>query len=276
MVGLSGNRYFARQLMKRAKIIWPAILLSLLASLAGAQTNQPALCLGDVPPPIQVASWIKGTPVTSLETGKVYVVEFWATWCVPCKKSIPHLTKLAKKYNGEVTFLGVSIWERPKEKTVAGINQLVVPFVKSMGDKMDYNVAIDGVAGFMAKHWQEAAQQPGIPTAFVINKEGRIAWIGLPNELGPVLGKVIAGTWDIAAEKNRAAAAREKQAVEERAIEAVFKAQAAQDYPAWVAAVDQAEKTAPSLANHPDFPSIKLQPLLRTDPVRAVAYIKTL
>jgi thiol-disulfide isomerase/thioredoxin len=66
-------------------------------------------------PPLKVAKWIKGKPVQRFEPGKVYVVEFWATWCGPCRRSIPHLTELAKKFKGKVTFIGVSIWGEPAQ-----------------------------------------------------------------------------------------------------------------------------------------------------------------
>ena len=56
----------------------------------------------------------------------------------------------------------------------------------------------------MAKSWMEAAGQNGIPTAFIVNKEGKIAWIGHPMEMEKPLEKIIAGTWDLktAAEEN--------------------------------------------------------------------------
>ena len=85
-----------------------------------------------------VSSWVKGDKVEEFEPGKTYVVEFWATWCGPCRASIPHLTELAQKYKDkDVRFIGVDVWERD--------TSLVKPFVEEMGDKMDYSVALDGV-----------------------------------------------------------------------------------------------------------------------------------
>ena len=53
----------------------------------------------------------------------------------------------------------------------------------------------------MAKTWMQAAGQNGIPTAFVVNKESRIAWIGHPMTIDSPLSKVVAGEWDIQAAK---------------------------------------------------------------------------
>ena len=60
-----------------------------------------------------------------------------------------------------------------------------------MGDKMDYRVAMDkvpdgdvrGQNGAMAKNWMIAAGQNGIPTAFIVDRDSKIAWIGHPMEI---------------------------------------------------------------------------------------------
>src|SRR5262249_53250212 len=131
-----------------------------LAVLAALWTPVPVgakdLALGDPAPKIEVKEFVKGDPVEKFDKGKLYVVEFWATWCGPCRTSIPHLTELQKKHK-DVTFIGVSVYENNQDA--------VKPFVKEMGDKMVYRVAMDAIPeggkrneGKMAQAWMEAAQ----------------------------------------------------------------------------------------------------------------------
>jgi thiol-disulfide isomerase/thioredoxin len=119
--------------------------------------------------PLEGLTWIKGGPV-GITPGNVYVVEFWATWCGPCRVSIPHLTGLQKKYKDKgVTFVGIS--DEPPDVTT--------PFVKQMGDSMDYNVASD-TKGDVYKGYMDAFRQNGIPTAFVVSAAGKVVWFGHP------------------------------------------------------------------------------------------------
>ncbi len=178
--------------MRIATIFGCAVLMLALAVPSFAQT----LKEGSTAPPIKVAKWIKGKPVEKFEPGKVYVVEFWATWCGPCRQTIPHLTEIAKKYKDKITVIGVSVWERVSVDKVE-------EFVRNMGDKMDYVVAFDDGAT-MATTWMEAAGQDGIPTAFVVDQSGKIVWIGHPmGGLDEVLEEVLAGKFDWQAHARR-------------------------------------------------------------------------
>jgi thiol-disulfide isomerase/thioredoxin len=169
------------------------------AQVAAEAHAGPTLRVGMKAPKLEVAAWVRGEPISELKRGEVYVVEFWATWCGPCRVSIPHLSKLQAEYKGRATILGVSIWER-----TPGLEK-VQHFVEQMGDQMSYHVAYAGddeaPAGEepqskMHRTWMEAAGQSGIPTAFVVDKEGDIVWIGHPmDRLDEVLAEVVAGRW---------------------------------------------------------------------------------
>jgi thiol-disulfide isomerase/thioredoxin len=170
------------------------------------------LTVGDKAPEMKVTEWVKGDEVTSFEKGKVYVVEFWATWCGPCKVSIPHLTEVQKKYEDKnVEVIGVSIWESN------GDYSKVEPFVEEFGDKMDYNVAYDD-SKTMEKTWMAAAGRNGIPSAFIVDQEGRIAWIGHPmSKMDEALEKVVNKTWNIEeARREQARALEEARAQREQ------------------------------------------------------------
>lgn len=133
------------------------------------------LKVGSPAPAIKIDHWVKGAEVTGFEAGKPYIVEFWATWCGPCRKSIPHLSKIQQDHKG-LTVIGVASSEKgPEDQRL----QLVKDFVKSQGDGMAYTVAFDGDRE-MGQEWMRAAGMGTIPTAFLVNGEGKIAWIGNP------------------------------------------------------------------------------------------------
>jgi len=175
------------------KTLVTALLLALgfnLASVRAGELGQPAA-------PLKISDWVKGQPV-DLATAKgkhVVVVEFWATWCPPCRTSIPHLTAMQKKFK-DVIFIGVSDEE-------AGT---VKKFVNKLGDQMDYTVAIDDDRQ-TSKGYMTAFEQNGIPHAFIVDLEGRVVWHGHPmGGLEEALAEVVAGKFDLAKAKKRASA----------------------------------------------------------------------
>jgi thiol-disulfide isomerase/thioredoxin len=149
-------------------------------------------------PALRVKEWIKGKPVGSFEKGQIYVVEFWATWCLPCKINIPNLSALARKYRHKVTVIGMDVYEH--FESINNPLPKVEKFVDSMGRRMDYTVAAED-SNFMEKDWLDATcgNSEGIPRAFVINADGRLAWIGHVINLEKVLPKIVGNTWDIKA-----------------------------------------------------------------------------
>ena len=134
-----------------------------LAAPAKAKLRDPAS-------PLVIKEWAQGGPVDVKDGKNLYVVEFWATWCGPCRQSIPHLNELQKKLkNKGVVVVGVSD-EAP---------DTVKPFVKKMGVQMEYAVACDDARQTYA-NYMDAYGYNGIPTAFVVGKDGRVIWHGHP------------------------------------------------------------------------------------------------
>ncbi len=97
---------------------------------------------------------------------KTRVIEFWATWCPPCRKSIPHLNKLQKHFGDKVLFVGIS--DETTDK--------VASFQKRI--PMEYGVAIDA-----SKKMKTEISCRAIPLALVISKDNKVRWQGNPSQL---------------------------------------------------------------------------------------------
>jgi thiol-disulfide isomerase/thioredoxin len=121
----------------------PGWLVALaLSAPAPADPNPPGLLtIGSPAPKLDVAAFVAGDPVKEFAPGTVYLVEFGATWCVPCQKCIPLLTELQAKHKGLVVLRVYS----DDEKTVR-------EFIAKKGKEVGYRVAVDR-DGAMNKPW---------------------------------------------------------------------------------------------------------------------------
>lgn len=245
--------------------------LLLLAAVAQTAAARPPITLhvGDPAPAMTVVKWMKGTPQTDFKDGKVHVVEFWATWCGPCKVGMPHLSALAKRYEGKVAFTGVDGSESKDDIAKSEA------FVRQAGPMMAYNVAYATPRGAMTKDWMQAAGQYGIPCSFVVDHQGRIGWIGHPlMGLEQALDLAVADklTPDAAAEIGKAWDAKLKQGEETgKAEEAAEKD----------GKVDEALTLNAKLAEEwpfaaPDVAATKYRLLTAKNPSEATAFGKSL
>jgi thiol-disulfide isomerase/thioredoxin len=189
------------------KMLSAATLLAVLVATTSAQEakqepkkiipNPPqkkveiTLKVGDAPPPLKATKWLQGDAVSAFAAGKVYVVEFWATWCGPCIVMMPHMSDLQTEYKSKgVTIVGFSA------KDANNSEDKVTAFVKKRGPSLKYTFAYADDRE-TNEAWMRAAGRNGIPCCFVVGKDTKIAWIGHPMFLDVVLPKVVDGTWNI-------------------------------------------------------------------------------
>jgi len=145
LLGLFASTYFAysyRQMFLR----W-----------YGLQDESRAL-IGEKVPPISVTD-INGVQIdTSLFKGEKIVVNLWATWCSPCKREIPHFSKLAAEYKDRVLFIGISE-EQP---------EAIREFTNSM--RISYALVSEKLRNLPAPLNAVKAY----PTTFILNQNGTI------------------------------------------------------------------------------------------------------
>ncbi len=209
-------------------------MLVATVALSSAAFAHAGLNIGDKAPALGAdATWIQGESVTDFVPGQIYVLDFWATWCGPCVKAIPHMDELADKHRSDgVTVIGVAIWPRDRMTPTA-------EFVQQRGDAMSYTIAAD-VDGKCAKKFMEAVGAEGIPTVMIVDRAGRLAWIGHPMEgMDEALGQIIAGTYDLAGAAARHASKGQSQALAAPLIAELKAAKQASDWPRFIGAADK-------------------------------------
>lgn len=110
-------------------------------------------------PELVVEKWLTPQPDTK---GKFVVIDFWATWCRPCRKAIPELNAIHEKFGDKVVVIGIS------DETEEAVLNMKDPVIK-------YTSAIDP-QGRMKK----VVEVKGVPHVMVIDPEGIVRWEGYP------------------------------------------------------------------------------------------------
>lgn len=161
-----GNALYAKALRetppaKRVTAVAPSEaatsdnIVPLHAIYAKSFLNRPA-------PDISVERWLTGVPDMQ---GKFVLIDFWATWCGPCRRSIPHLNELYAKFKDKLVVIGISA-----ESEQA---------IRAMSDpKIEYTIVSD-TQGRTAK----TAEVTGIPHALLIDPHGIVRFEGMPHYL---------------------------------------------------------------------------------------------
>jgi len=110
-------------------------------------------------PELVVEKWLGEKPDTE---GKYVLIEYWATWCPPCRRSIPLLNEFHKKYGKELVVIGIS------EESEADVLKMTEP-------KIDFHLAVD-----TKKRMKDKLGVFGIPHVIILEPGGYVIWEGFP------------------------------------------------------------------------------------------------
>ena len=219
-------------------------------------TQASDLIIGDAAPPISISKWVNGNPVEAFVADKVYVVEFWATWCGPCLASMPHIAALQTDYGDKVTFIGVTAEE----------DDVVTEFMgqdsrsgKLWSEILTYTIALDADRKTNAAYMQ-AAGQDTIPCAFIVGRTGKLEWIGHPAAIDEPLQLIVDGAWDLQKARKTFLAERESETVMQEygpKIQAAFQKR---DFKTGVSLLDELIAKFPE---NTEFKQIRFQFLLK-------------
>ncbi|MBI3828306.1 MAG: redoxin domain-containing protein [Planctomycetes bacterium] len=133
------------------------VVVSLCACLWAAPAR--ALNVGDDAIEIKAKDWFNSEPLSlAALKDKIVVVEFWATWCPPCRKSIPHLIEMYEKYKDKgVVIIGLT--NEPKAAIKDFIGQMKMTYAVGAGSDSDDKYGVTG-----------------IPHAFIVAPGGKVVW----------------------------------------------------------------------------------------------------
>lgn len=115
--------------------------------------------LGKKAPELIVEKWLTAQPDTK---GKFVLIDFWATWCGPCRKAIPELNEFHKKYSDKLVVIGIS------DESEATVKKMTDPSIT-------YASAIDTKG-----RTKKTLEVKGIPHVIIMDPEGIVRWEGFP------------------------------------------------------------------------------------------------
>ncbi|MBL7872089.1 MAG: TlpA family protein disulfide reductase [Cyclobacteriaceae bacterium] len=170
--------------------ILSTIIIVCFAAQSVAQTA--TLKEGDLAPELLPFKWLRGKESLNWGSPSFHMIEFGATWCKPCAAAIPELITLQKDFQDQLTIVSVFVMEGDAKKPE--YIPRVQRYISKRGAQVNYTMVADWPDGRIKKNWLEASNQNGIPSMFIVDREGKIVWIGAsPEKARAIIEKLVKG-----------------------------------------------------------------------------------
>lgn len=170
-----GSRPYRRMHLVKTNLALLALVLGVSGLLApDARADFPAL--GKPPPEINAKSWFNNLgaePRLADLKGQVVLIEFWATWCPPCRAAWPHLNELYSTYAKD-GLVAIGLSDEVDDKVDPFITEFKIQCLVGGGSTSNGAYGVDG-----------------IPHTFIVGPDGNLAWHGHPSELKEDLLKTL-------------------------------------------------------------------------------------
>lgn len=197
-------------------------------------------------------------PVDQVKFDRPTAVILWNAGCAGCLPAVGEVAAVATDYDMPVYGVAVMVRdvERTAEAALQGSSQAILALEERTAD------VVGLMRGSVARNWLEASGIPGVPAAYLVDGAGRIAWIGDPTEIADVLPDLVAGSWDVAAARERWLATASDAAIAQlRLSRDVMDMLAAGQIEAARDLVAAGERDLPALASDAEFAILKFQAL---------------
>ncbi|MBZ2491678.1 hypothetical protein IPS94_21740 [Xanthomonas perforans] len=227
--------------------------------MAQDRREKARLLPGDKAPDLRLArTFNSGQSIEQITFDRLTAVILWNAGCAGCLPAIAEVAELAADY--AMSVYGVAVMVRDIERTAEVALQGHPQAVMALEERPHHAVGL--MRGSVTRKWLEASGVAGVPTAYLVDGEGRIAWIGDPAEIAGVLPELATGSWEVAAARERwRATASDEEVAQLRLTRDVMDTLIAGQIQTARELVAAGERDLPSLNSDAEFAILKFQAL---------------